>query len=496
MKRLCLILILLPILAARAPKPVDQAIMIKMAEQEYWWGQSYDLARNARTPEARQLLKDRALADLNNSIRTFVWSQITHSETDSGAQSSSRTDSSIQISSAQYLQNVRYLEYTENKRYYVLAYLRREDFEQSERENIERIMSLLGSAITHEKQRKPGYLNEYLRTYLHAQGVTRSLQHEGSELTSWLNAKIVSELQNLPLKAQVSSPGTRSVYPVEISSQNQELASALLYDIPELGFRDLKMVEGKLNIFYEGEPSRSEIELQLVLRPDTESLREDISIREGAQKLRMNTVRKLSLNFGTHIKADWQFVADGTNVSFSPVIMGMSISSIEWDFGDGKKVMALDRPINHSYASSGQYEVRMMVNNDIRIAKTISITNVAEASALVENTRINPDPELPELVHNDFADHLGSFSNLQLLTRYLDQQKWEGNLVWGWLEKGQDTKGAWIVIVEPKNMGIIDLLMPESGSHQKVSDRTRVSDIFGSYKGKLGIYIHQITEEF
>jgi len=202
MKKIRLILLfLIPLLVLAKPlKPAEEALRIKSSRHEYWWGEAYDLSKNARKPADKQRLKEQALADLVNRIRVHIFTEMQHQERETDGQLSSQSETSIRLSSAQYLSNVHYLEYKENKRIYFLAYLSMQDYERTQ-EEVERIKSLVRSAQTHEKEGEFAQVESYLRAYLMAQTLGQNIQHEGMDLSSSIQSKILSLMQDLPLSA-------------------------------------------------------------------------------------------------------------------------------------------------------------------------------------------------------------------------------------------------------------------------------------------------------
>lgn len=494
MRKLLIIAFFSLVVMAHALKPQQRAIEIKMADKDYWWGESFDLARNIKSPEARQAIRDRALADLNNSIRTFVFARIEHEESEQDGRISSLTTKSIQISSAQYLQNVRYLEYTSSKRFYVLAYLHREDYARSENESIERIHAILNTAILREKQGEEGYFTDYLKCYLYAQGITQSITHENMELSSWLRSKLMDMLNAFDISAKITGHPSSSSYPFTFETNTPQNANALLLSVPELGFHDLKMVQGRLNLFYDKEPSRQIPELQVILKPDIRDLETDPFISDGAKQLRLSVTKRIALDFSSFITVDWQHQSDGLHTVFTPIIRGISLAGVTWDLGDGSLLNAFDEPIGHHYAQAGEYEVIMLVNSELSIRKKIIVKDGASPAPIVirENTPIITDNHDQSLVKGQ-DDKLRDIREMSQLLTYLKEQTRMGELVFGPVKHGTDLRTAWVVIFDRKGMRVA-LLEPQGDSHVDVDSKEEVAEIAKRYHGKQGFYIRYIGE--
>ncbi len=540
MKKIRLILLfLIPLLVLAKPlKPAEEALRIKSSRHEYWWGEAYDLSKNARKPADKQRLKEQALADLVNRIRVHIFTEMQHQERETDGQLSSQSETSIRLSSAQYLSNVHYLEYKENKRTYFLAYLSMQDYERTQEEEVERIKSLVRSAQTHEKEGEFAQVESYLRAYLMAQTLGQNIQHEGMDLSSSIQSKILSLMQDLPLSAKVGAKDVWGNYPIEIISKNSRLSGAFEFEIPELGFKNLRMVDGELKIFYEGDPSKSKQDIELIISPDVRVFMQDNTLKDGAKALRMNYSRKLCLDFSEHINVDWSYESEGLRCTFSPVIKGLSIARLNWNFGDGTVKDVRDLIVTHDYAQSSSYQVTFEVNDAIQVSKTISLKTMPDIKIKPEPSIKEPEHPLvtktiretmqeaieeatPELLEeptqefyaepaqkaapvakasdeytvSEFGVRLKTMDRVQELMAFLDTEKNQGNLVWGWFKSQDDPEGYWLVILDPDTGRVIDRLAPDGEGHRALSDQSRVGSLSEHFKGKLALYIYPIEED-
>ncbi len=492
-----LVLILLPLMfMAKAPKPAEEALRIKLSKNQYWWGEAYDLKSKVKKPQERQALKEKALADLVNRIRVHVFSEILHSEGEADGQLSSQSEINVRLSSAQYLSNVHYLEYREKKRYYVLAYLSRQDYQNIQREQIQCVQSFMQTAQKHELEGNLSYIRDYLSAYLLAQNLGQNLEFEGKELGSYIKNKIQSLMQSLPLSAKIGKADTMGNYPITIQSSNANLAGAIIYDLPELGFSGLKMIEGQTKLFYEGNPSKKELELQLNLRPDMSSFMDDDLLAEAAKSLRMNQSRRLVLDFSEHVNVDFEYDCDGLACSFYPQIEGLSIARMYWDFGDGSSSDTKELQVNHFYRRGGIFQVSLKINDDIEVVKYVKVEGTG-LSELKPSTPNLPSELVPVVQSSEewadfetnFAEKLSGYRNVQELIGFLDEHKKMGYLVWGYLKMDEDTRDSWLVLLEPQSGEVLEILKPEGGVHVAYSDKHNVPSLSEEFKGKLAIYV-------
>ena len=113
--------------------------------------------------------------------------------------------------------------------------------------------------------------------------------------------------------------------------------------------------------------------------------------------------------------ADFSHVANGNTVSFSNLSFSNtnSILTYEWDFGDGN--FSADENPQHTYANSGQYDVRLIASNCI-FSDTIIIsvqsgatgTNTASVNAI----HVFPNPVKDKLFIEAGAEHRGTHFEL------------------------------------------------------------------------------------
>jgi|GEM_PF-6137729 len=499
MKRLVFILLLFSILYAKAPSAEDRAHQIKISESDYWWGESFDTVKAAKQEPVRNALKDRALAELTNSIRSFVISNIELQDNESGRHSTSTISKSVSISSAQYLQSVRYLEYTANKRYYVLAYLSKEDFRRTEDEAVAKLMSILNGALQKRREQSPGYFEQLLTAYLYAQGITRVLEYEGRELSAWLYSQLQQEMEGIVLEARVLPSGTRKSYPVEIKATNLSCANSLLYTIPELGFKELKMIEGKIDVFYEALPSRRKMEVMITITPDLSAVSADPVLAMTARAMRLSVNKKIALDFSSYIDVDFEYEVNGSAVKCIPRFKGISLAGTIWDFGDGNSQKGTDQAVQHEYLKAGLYTITMQVNDDIMVQKTVSVHGkfVPKDSPVLPEKKVSIEHTALPVVNIDASTKALQITELQELEAslaYLEDAKKRGILVWGRLDRKADIEGAWVLIFDPQTKKRLACLQPVGQGHLEFGGDKKVPNIFDTYRGKIGFYVRLVEE--
>lgn len=146
--------------------------------------------------------------------------------------------------------------------------------------------------------------------------------------------------------------------------------------------------------------------------------------RDSVVKANYISVKKVKANFGIPVNV----VCAGTNVQFSDssfVSAGSTIQRWEWYFGDGNTNILASYPFLHSYAASGNYQVRLKITDNYGCSDTytagmpVTVKKVYPyfwASDSVKCTGndiqfINPYAEPGTSYQWDFGD--GSYANIQ-----------------------------------------------------------------------------------
>ncbi len=108
--------------------------------------------------------------------------------------------------------------------------------------------------------------------------------------------------------------------------------------------------------------------------------------------------------------ADFSQVANGNMVNFSNLSFSNtnSILTYEWDFGDGN--FSADENPQHNYATSGQYDVRLIASNCIfsdTIMISVQIGATGTNTASENSIHVFPNPVKDKLFINAPAEHIG-----------------------------------------------------------------------------------------
>jgi hypothetical protein len=113
--------------------------------------------------------------------------------------------------------------------------------------------------------------------------------------------------------------------------------------------------------------------------------------------------------------ADFSRVANGNTVNFSNLSFSNtnSILTYEWDFGDGN--FSVDENPQHNYASSGQYDVRLIASNCIfsdTIMISVQIGATGTNTASENSIHVFPNPVKDKLFITDAAALSGTHFEL------------------------------------------------------------------------------------
>lgn len=353
----------------------EKVRQIRTDSDRYWCDITSDLLQNVKKQaDLRDRMKHTLKLGISNQIKSYVYGKITVQETDNNGQTNYQSERNIQISSNLFLKNLQYLEYEKDKKLYVFAYLLKSDFEAQENEMIQQILDVKKLAQNQEANGELAYLYTYYKAYLMTYNITRSFRDASSDMDvqHWLENKINSILSSLPIKAVLRSSTTPKFIPVDIILSSEALPTGLLFDVPVLSFYNVFITENKGSFFYEGEPSTRFEELKISLRINPEIVKNLPEIYDIAINRKTAVERMLPLDFTGFFQVDFEYQITENQIRLTPNYSGFSVSNVEWHLGDGNIYKNTDG-IFHTYQSSGKYTIKMIVNNDVEICKTIEI---------------------------------------------------------------------------------------------------------------------------
>ncbi len=494
----------------------DRARRIKLSDDEYWWDEDSELLSVIkRNPGRIEDMKIKTNAMLGTRIQSFVQTAIEHRESEQDGVASSGISRQINISSRLYLKNLEYLTYERDKKLFVLAYLKREDFRKQEQDMITQISRVKALAQQMEETNESRYLYFYYKAYLMCFNITKSFVdiETGENMQLWLEKKLYDILKKIELQCNVSVSTDLKHYDLELKLNSNALPTGLLVDITDMDFRRLPITENKCSFYYEGQPSRKREDKRIILSINPEIVSNDIEINEIAKSRRIEAERLVTLDFSKIITVDFDFEVQGFTVRILPIHKNISIASMLWDMGDGS-VKEEYNSFEHLYRRDGGYTVKMLVNGEIGISKKlvidpppkpvvvpeVSIQAEIVDSVMVETEIALPPEEVVVLPENEVVtqpshvQELKKLANFKETEAYLNNQKKMGNLAWGRITRNTDIRNSWIMVFE-KDESVCAILYPRDGVHYEVFSEILVDQVIDTYRGKAFVYISYYEED-
>jgi len=449
---------------------------IKMSQDQYWWDEtSIKPSELRKKTQKRDVLRQNLKLDIGHQIISFVQGSINNREIETDGANNSYIERNVSVSTNLYLKNISYYEYRKDNLIYMFAYLKKSNFKAQEDETIEKILGIVASAKKMENNGESGYLYSYYKAYLMSYNVTRAFSdNQGvGNMQLWMENKLHTILNDIVISSIVIPTVTSKTKPVELLFAGKAQPPGLQIEIPSLGFDQLAITDGKCNFFYDGQPSHKIEEFQVNLSIDPSIVASDPEISELAMQRKITVQKQIKLDFSYLFHVDFSYQVDNLKVLFNPAYGDISVLSVLWDLGDGKKSNSLN-VLEYSYSTPGTYTVKLVVNDEVEVIHAISVkSNEILGSA---QTEIATGMQLLQ------------YCKATELFKYLDQQKAEHRLTYGRLTRNSDLENAWIVITE-KDGSIIAILQPQDGKYLDLLSKTPIEDIFTTYHGKAAIYI-------
>ena len=466
---------------------------IKLQGDAYWWdASSIPLKEAKKNPDSIAKARSLLSSSIAIQIKSYVQGQLMHSESETEGALQTETNQKVLISSNMYLENVKFLEYQEKKQYHIFAYLLRSDFQAQEEKMVTRLQNIIAGALGLEDNDPNGAIYQYYKAFLMSHNLTNPVHCSilGGDMQLGLEKKLRDFLQSVPLSIRLK-PESNSMG-AELQLDSSILASGLQVSIPTLNFYGLSVTDGKCKFFYDTLPSRNVEELKIVLGINPALAENEAELRDIAKNSIISVTRLCSIDFTEYIQVDFSYRSDGESFTFQPEVKGISVKSIDWDFGDGSAVSSFD-PILHSFQQPGVYAVKMTVNTDCSKVKRVEVNTPAlqkPVQPVVPETMIEPILSLAPKEENLSSEtsELLAIKNSRELQAYLQRKKQEKVLTWGRIGKNTPLIDMWVVIWDSTGL-IVAVLSPQDEYHYDLLNKRNVKDIKGSFPDKEAVYI-------
>jgi hypothetical protein len=184
--------------------------------------------------------------------------------------------------------------------------------------------------------------------------------------------------------------------------------------------------------------------------------------------------KEVCIDFSNIIKLSFKIEKkESAALSFQPVIENLSISSIDWDFGDGSTSTEYN-PL-HKYKDSRRHKVTLTLNH----SESLKITR----DILPDGTVFIETPQLT------FVQELFQVKDFKELKNLLKYYKSKGKLMYGKKEAFLYPEKCLIFIVDPNTENIVAVLGRGKEERVNLLSDEIVYNLRDNYQGQVPIYV-------
>lgn len=281
------------------------------------------------------------------------------------------------------------------------------------------------------------------------------------------------------------------------------------FDLSGYGFMPVKggFVELSLDVL----PERTQATYTLELMPSYNP--PDDSYAAIAASTLPRLTRRLEIDFTPYINLDFSARRIGTGgFVFQPSIQNLAVSNVNWDFGDGMHSRQLNP--RQAFTPEQMQEPRLITleingRENLRVIKELHPdgslkTPEASGQEAADEARVEVIPATEPRPAAAEAYRVPA-GHQQLIDGLIRAQRWEQarQLLSGYQQESRgltfgnssavgaaNTKGSYVLIIQPDNMTIEAVLSPEKdGLRQNLRSGSAIPDIREQYRGLAPVWV-------
>lgn len=455
--------------------------------------------------ESNQLEEAKAAAktDLVNNIVSIVKNAFINEivENDSALTKNSRT-SSKSVSLVK-LKNLKYLEVEPvNLKFRIIAYIDKKDYYSAVndikteiRESFKRVEQL-------EKEdglikTAPNYFLTYLKSFYCPEPIKcYSLIEQDSilSLRNYIEEKISDYLSDIELSAEYPkvSKNIDEQFDVELKAFYKGKPVDKIharFDLPDNPNR--KVNDGSSLLYLFNEPSFPNQKLMVSLsmfadkKGDLAELEKDFNI-EYKKEIKLDFSKVISIDFNIDDKG-------GGLVYFQPDIKHLSISKIDWDFGDNAQSNEVNT--KHIYKNLDTFTVKMRVNSSEEMLITHKIKfDISSKKFVIDESPKQSDEQKGVYVsanqnNDEVVSDLITKRDFKDLITQLEKYKQRGKVMWGRENDFANPDNCYIFIIDQVTQKTIAVFEKGKSDRKDLLNNSICSDINKTYTGKSAIFV-------
>ncbi|MFC1527649.1 PKD domain-containing protein [Candidatus Neomarinimicrobiota bacterium] len=257
--------------------------------------------------------------------------------------------------------------------------------------------------------------------------------------------------------------------------------------------------DGLCYLTQSGDFSSDHIALNIIVEYQFEEEMDQFSsmrqINNGLKVPNIKNNISIELDLTDYIKYNFEPIKrDKDTFYFNPKLENISVSSIQWNFGDGKSSSIMN-PI-HTYSKQKNYVVSMTINNNDKL-KVEKVIDILESTEPIITQPDPPDipveePALkePTIIKSSntrslpIISSLSEIKNLEELRVFLEKNHRYGNLIYGNSDDFENKNGLYTVILDNDNNETLGVMKFLDGKYINVKNDSSSVSLTDYFIGK------------
>lgn len=453
--------------------------------------------------------KKYALAGLSESIQVSISSLFSRTITEENLSiTKDYTKNQVESYSAISLRNVEFIEIKHRKLWTVTARVYRGEVDKIFLERKSDIRSLIHTAKQAEKSGDiSGALKNFYWAYLLSCSIPDTLYTFFPHEAMQGNARtiLIPKIENIINKITFTienSYADEGEFIVKLKvGYMDDLVQNLNLSYYDGKFQDwIEVRNGYCYVTQSGDFSSVDVAVNILVEykfnEDMGQNRNVLNVSKGLEIPNINNNISLKLDLSNYVQCNFKAQKrDAKVIYFKPELDNISVSSIKWDFGDGK-TSSIMNPI-HTYSKRRNYQVSMVINNNLKlkVVKMVYLLN-ADEKIIEDKSEIVQEPTvLITEVKSDIAkeiiyesrpilEGLLKLKDLNELREFLGENNRYGKLIYGNSDDFENKEGLHTVVVDIDTNEILSVMHFVRGSYININDKSITDSLKDTYTGK------------
>lgn len=471
---------------------VFTALLFPMSEHDiklsgnYLWGEAED--KNLGKA------KSSALQDMIFKIQVTISSEMYDNEQQVDGQFSEETRSTTQAFTRIRLEGVDYFISKRRGVHKVVAFISKTDYKKS----LEVLAKEISDEIKVIEQDEKGlgihkivsrYYHVWLKCYQSPEPIkyTSISKIEYSNVINFLQSKVETYLDEIRVSvSKTTIDSDIQMITISLDIQNGgKPANGITARIDLPDSPPLLVVDGKTHLFLYQYPSKSVEHYKILLGMHVDENTVNPDLLKVHKTISLKKYREIEVDYSDFIHLDFSVKKlQSGKLLFTPNYKNFSVSSLEWDFGDGN-VSKKEKPL-HGYTQAGEFIVKLTFNNSQDISVVKMVSNEGFIKKLETPKKVKPKQEqqfvLPQIMKN-----LVNIETYNVLSGKLNMLKKQRKIMVGKKTDFLHPENCYVFIIHPRSKAVEAVLNNDTNGRKNIltGQEKEVKD----YRGRISLYV-------